>query len=149
MEIPLLKTSPEDAVLTLDRLIVEGYGSWNNMELECNALNNNPLLPETIEQWKKNFHNWFIKSIQTLNEVFISERYSYMFVRAPRTTMDRIGFNGDVDRIMTNFEKRIGVLNSYIDFIYQHFNVKVSVVAKRDAIVQTGNNSTTEVKNEN
>jgi len=80
-------------------------------------------------------------------EFFASAREGYNFQDAQPpfgATSQDVRYVSVIDRLRA----RIAFLNKQTEFIYQQFDVKFTVQAGRDAIVQTGNNSTAEIKND-
>lgn len=151
MPISYLKIKPEKAVTILEKWIVEGYKIKDMIVLEYTEFKprfgDNSFTNETIEKWREWVKKWTNECIKDIAGVFVSQRELYNFrdSRPPfGVTSEDVRYIGLVDTISA----RISRLNQYTEFILQQFNIKFTVKAGRDSIVQIGHDPKMEIKND-
>lgn len=150
MAIPYLKVEPEKAVTEIERWIVEGYQLKDKIVKEYGEVKprfgDNSFTSDTIARWNQSATEWINNCLQDLEMIFVSLRELYNF-RDSKPPFSATNENVHYVGIINAIDARIAKLNEYTNFIYHEFNIKFTVTAGRDAIVQTGHHAIAEVKN--
>ncbi len=150
---PYLKVEPEEAVQILDRLVIKAYRIkiWienGHDEYQRNAKwTENSRVIESIQEWQKTLSGWFQEAESDLLKTYVSPRESYNF--GTLTFAEYTNSDAEYKNLLSDIDAKIAILNKHIDFIFDRFNIKITVQAGRDANIQTGRNAVMEVKNEN
>jgi hypothetical protein len=152
VSIPYLKVKPEKAISVLEEYIVKGYRLMTPVNNEYFGMKerkewgDNSSTLEAIQKWRMWLSDWTNECESNLFEIFVSAREVYNFGDAKPpfgVTSEDVRFTSVLDQLRA----KITCLNKYTEFIFEQFNVKFSVKAGRDAVVQTGNNPVSEIKN--
>ena len=150
MPIPYLKIQPEKAVGIIEKWIVEGYKIKDLIVLEYNQvkprLGENSFTNDTLEKWSGWVNKWTNECIQELAGIFVSQRELYNF-RDAKPPFGVTNENVRYVSLIDNISARINRLNQYTEFIFQQFNIKFTVKAGRDSIIQMGYSPKMEIKN--
>jgi len=145
MILPYLKLQPEEAIRLLDRCIVAGYQTKDDISTEY-FNNKSNVTDQRINQWVLKANTWANNTIESLKTIFVSLKESYNFRDAQASALVINGTNMQWNSINNQIEARIQKLNQYDADIRSHFSIKVEIVG-RDKIVQSGSESQLEINN--
>lgn len=153
MSLPYLKIPPEETIEILEKWIIKAFRIKTWMENARNEFartslwNENSRVIEAANNWQKELVSWFQGCESDLFKIYVSPREVYNF--GGLSSFVYSDKDMAYTTILNAIDSKIAILNKYTDFIFDRFNIKVSVQADRDAIVQTGQGAFTEVNNGN
>lgn len=155
MAIKFLNISAEEAVLALNRLIVEGYEIKVDLDTEYSQTKkekggiDNSSVHELISKWEVRANDWFGRALKILDEVYTSKRHMYEFREAKERG---ISVQSSTDSTAwVNLSRSMGAklekLNEFDDFIKREFRIEYVAGDKVEGnkYQQIGNESIQEV----
>lgn len=83
MAFKFLNITPEEAVVELNKLIVEGYEIKVGLDTEYKQTMeekggiNNSSIEELITRWEVKANDWLSRALQTLEKLYTSKRHMY------------------------------------------------------------------------
>jgi hypothetical protein len=146
MSLPFLKTSPEEAIASIQDAILSGYQLKDSVELEYARLRTDQSrVVEAAERWKLAYSRWIKESLETLEALYESQVYAYNFRDA--SPMNGFALHGNPTRsdVVLNTHSRIQKLNEYEQFIREHVTIEIS--AGRDIYLINGDKASVKTKN--
>ncbi len=146
MSLPFLKVSPEDAIASIQSIILSGYQLKDGIETEYARLRaNQSKVIEAAGRWKQAYARWIEESLKMLDALYESQVYAYNFRDASPLTGFALLGNPTRSDVVLNIQSRIKKLNEYERFIREH--VTVELRAGRDIYVINGDKASVKTKN--
>jgi hypothetical protein len=135
MGLAYLKVAPEEALQIIDQHAVEGYKIKEAILAEYLA--NKSDYSGLVEGWKNSLDWWTTIGRSKLQDIFHSERASYIYRDAQASGGYGDGFSAVVTDLLTLFDARINKLNYFDADIRENFRVNLEVIIG-DKVTQTG-----------
>lgn len=135
-----MKVPAEEAIASIQNLILSGYKLKEDVEAEYAELRTNQAeVMKAAEGWKVTYAKWVRESMEALDKIYESPVYMYNFRDAsPTSGMAMVG-NVVRSNIVLNTQSRIEKLNEYEQFI--RTRVPITVVINGDQYSINGDNN--------
>lgn len=146
MGIAYLKISAEKAYDKFNELIILGNEKRDEITKDYDSCRVKPngINGEVIQKWNAIAHEWTNKSIEELNNVFVSaaELYEFRDARAPLgVSQVHIAYSA----VSSNMKARIDKLIEFRNTVRDRFDIHLEII-QGHKITQTGNNNSTKIE---
>jgi len=132
MAVKFLNVTPEEAVVELNNLIVEGYEIKVGLDTEYHQTKkakggiNNSSVEELIARWDEKANEWFNRTLQTLEKLYTTKRHMYELREAREKGMSLLSTDdsGKWSSLSKNMGAKVEKLNEFDDFIKREFRIE-------------------------